>query len=153
MRLATLIIVLASSLQCANAQTPATVEKEVKLMLDNYFADIRREGLMAEMKYLDTSADFFWVPPGYNHALSRDSVVLIITNYAPKVKLTDNSFETLRIIPLTDNLATYTGRVKSRVIDFEGKERIHILVETAVVVRRKDGWKLLSGQTSVVRTR
>ncbi|HEY0741603.1 MAG TPA: nuclear transport factor 2 family protein [Chryseosolibacter sp.] len=149
MRLLLLLFLVATS-SITLAQT-AKVEKEVREMLANYFGDIRREGLMAEMKYLDNSADFFWVPPGYNHALSRDSVVAIISGYAPKVKLTNNSFETLRIVPLSDEIATYTGRVRSTVTDLQGNERTHVLVETAVVVKRKDGWKLLNGQTSVVR--
>lgn len=147
-----LLLLLLLFVTCSTTHAQVSkVEKEVREMLDNYFGDIRREGLMAELKYLDNSRDFFWVPPGYNHALSRDSVVAIITGYAPKVKLTNNSFETLHIVPLNDELATYTGRVRSTVTDLQGNERTHTLVETAVVVKRKEGWKLLNGQTSVVK--
>jgi len=58
------------------------VENNVNTMFNDFFNDIKTEGLIAEFKYLDLSEDFFWVPPGYNSALDYDSVRVIIESNA-----------------------------------------------------------------------
>jgi hypothetical protein len=62
----------------------------------------------------------------------------------------DNSFDSLRIILLSLNLATYSGRLKSKMIDTTSKNMNFSLVETGVILKRADGWKLLHGQTSIL---
>lgn len=123
---------------------------EVRLTLGNYYGDIRKSGLTAEFKYLDNSPDFFWVPPGFSSPLSYDSVVAVIKKNAPNYKSVDNSFDSLKIIPLTKEIATYTGRLKSTMMDTSGKVATFSLIESGVLIRRTDGWKLLSGQTAVL---
>jgi hypothetical protein len=123
---------------------------DVKLTLDNYYNDIRQSGLTAEFKYLDNSKDFFWVPPGYSSSASYDDIVNAIKQNALKFKSVDNSFEKLQIIPLTKDLATYTGQLSSTMIDTSGKVTQVSLVETGLLIKRQDGWKLLSGQTSML---
>jgi hypothetical protein len=124
--------------------------EEVKMTLGEYYNDIRKSGLTAEFKYLDNSKDFFWVPPGYPGALPYDSIVHAIKQNALKYKSVDNSFEKLLIIPLSKKLATYSGQLSSTVTDTSGKVSRALLVETGLLIKREDGWKLLSGQTSIL---
>ena len=138
-------------------QTPALTENEkatiiveVKQTLDNYYSDIKEDGLTAEFKYLDHSSDFFWVPPGYTSAISYDSVSTVLKQNAPLFSLVDNSFDSLRIIPLSIDLATYTGRLRSVMTDTSHKTISFSLLETGVLIKRNDGWKLLHGQTCML---
>jgi hypothetical protein len=128
----------------------ANIIQEVKQTLENYCKDIGSSGLKAEFRYLDSSADFFWVPPGYSGAISYDSVATVIRRNAPKYRSVNNSFTSLRIIPLTSRLATYTGTLSSAMTDSLNKVTVFSLVETGVMIKRKEGWKLLHGQTAVV---
>jgi len=112
--------------------------------------DIRKSGLTAEFKYLDNSSEFFWVPRGYSSYISYDSVATVLKQTAPKYKSVDNSFDTLRIFPLRKELATYTGRLNSTMTDISGKVITLQLIETGVLIKRQDEWKLLSGQTSIL---
>jgi hypothetical protein len=120
-----------------------------KETLNNYFNDIRKEGLKAEFRYLDNSKEFFWVPPGYSSPISYDSVAAILNQNAPLFKSIDNSFDTLRIFPLSNDLTTYSGRLRSIMIDTADQVTTFIMMETGILIKRKDGWKLLSGQTSM----
>jgi hypothetical protein len=129
----------------------ASVIKNVSQTLNNYYNDIRKSGLMAEFKYLDNSSEFFWVPPGYSHSISYDSVSTVLRQNAPKYKSIDNSFDTLQIIPLSKELATYTGRLNSTMTNTSGETMTFTLVETGVLIKRQDGWKLLSGQTTILQ--
>lgn len=126
------------------------IVSDVKQTLDNYYSDISKEGLIAEFKYLDSSSNFFWVPPGYTSAISYDSVSTILRNNASNYTSVVNSFETLQIIPLTNELATYTGRLKSIITDTSNTTSQFLMMETGIVIKRTDGWKLLSGQTSML---
>lgn len=128
----------------------AGIIKDVRQTLYNYYADIKKSGLTAEFKYLDKSKEFFWVPPGFSSSLSYDSVASILKQNAPSYKSIDNSFDTLRIIPLSRLLATYTGRLNSKMTDNSGKVLTFSLLETGVLIKRQDGWKLLQGQTSIL---
>ena len=125
------------------------VKQEVKLTLENYYRDIRESGLNAEFKYLDSSSDFFWVPPGYEGPVAYDGIAKAIRQNALLFKSLDNSFDTLLIVPMGKEMAAYTGRISSAMTDTSGKVSTVKLLETGVMIKRKDGWKLLSGQTSV----
>ena len=127
----------------------ASVSRDVRAMLQNYSDDIRSKGLHAEFAYLDSSSNFFWVPPGFSSALPYDTIALMIRSNASMFQSVDMTWETLRIVPLTANLATYTGRVNSLMIATSGKVSKTQLVETGLVIKRNDRWKLLSGQTSL----
>lgn len=126
------------------------VKTEVRGMLDNYAADVRAKGLMAEFKYLDSSDNFFWVPPGYSAAISYDSVKAAISRNAVAFKLVNNRWDTLRIIPLSEEIANYTGVVKSEIVLQNDSVMYFNMVETGTIIKRKDGWKLLSGQTTML---
>ena len=146
------IIIIASCNQPSglNETDKANIIKEIHQTLSNYYSDIKKDGLTAELKYLDHSADFFWVPPGYAGAISYDSVSTILKQNAPLFSLIDNSYDTLRIIPLSRDLATYTGRLKSIMTDTSNKSISFSLLETGVLIKRDDGWKLLHGQTTTL---
>lgn len=142
-------------LSCRQSDFPL-MEAEKKLIIDSiiqtlnqYYDDIRAEGLTAEFRYLDNSPEFYWVPPGFSIAISYDSVATILRQNAPLLRKIDNQWDTLRIDPLSHELATYTGRLHSTVTDTAGHVSESSLVETGVLIKRRDGWKLLSGQTSV----
>ena len=149
-----LIVIIATCFSCSPVFTDERkliVAREVKQTLDNYYADIKKEGLTGEFKYLDNSQEFFWVPPGYQNSISYDSVVSILTKNARPLKSIHNSWDTLRIIPLGNEFASYTGRLRSLTTDLTGKTEEHVLVETGLLIKRSSGWKLLSGQTSMIK--
>jgi hypothetical protein len=124
---------------------------DVHRTIADYHQSIKREGLLAEFKYLDTSADFFWVPPGYIAALSYDSVAAILRAQAPMLRSVIITMDTLRIIPLSKDLAIYTARIQSNTTDTIGTRVQALLIETGTFIKRKDGWKLFSGQTSLIK--
>ncbi len=129
----------------------AAVMNEVRSMLRNYSDDIRSKGLLAEFAYLDSSADFFWVPPGFSSALPFDTVASMIKSNSLLYQSVEISWDTVRITPLTLDLASYTGRLSSITIANSGKVTRGSLVETGLVIRRKSGWKLLCGQTALAK--
>jgi len=144
-----------TSLRCANPGELSEKEKnivmgEVTITLQNYYRDIKTSGLLAELNYLDSTKDFFWVPPGYTTPLSYDSVVSILKRNATMVSDVDNSFDTLAVTPLDRELAVYTGRMRSVITDTVGMKSESMLIETGIVIKRKTGWKLLCGQTGLV---
>jgi hypothetical protein len=156
LQLIILIFVFAFFLACQQQTAPLTneekreIDENIQQTLKDYYDDIRKSGLTAEFKYLDNSADFFWVPPGYSSAISYDSVASVINQNATLYKSVDNSIETLKVVPLTKELATYTARINSTMTDPADKTTKFSLVETGVLIKRQDGWKLLNGQTAVV---
>lgn len=126
------------------------VRNEIKTTVDNYYNDIRKDGLLAEFKYLDSSAQFFWVPPGYLNYAGYDSVAAAIKRNAPGFKSVDNRYDSLLIIPMTKNYAQFVLRTLSTTIDTSGDTSKTAFIESGVMVKRKDGWKFLSGQTSIL---
>lgn len=127
-----------------------TISKEVRQTLADYYSDIQKEGLLAEFKYLDSSADFFWVPPGFTYPLSFDSVATILRTNAPSYRSVVNSWDSLQIFPVSGALVTYSGKLHSTATDTSGKTYETALVESGVIIKRKGKWKLLCGQTSVI---
>ncbi|NIR51650.1 hypothetical protein GWO43_24000 [candidate division KSB1 bacterium] len=149
-----LIVLLAFS-ACQQPDNLTEAEKEeirndVRRMLTDYFKDINENGLMAEFKYLDNSSDFLWVPPGYSTWLSFDSVSAVLEKNESLYSSVENTWDIIRIDPLTHQYATYTGTLHGTWIDTTGKATNVSLIETGIVVKRKDGWKLLRGQTAAL---
>ena len=126
------------------------LEKEIRQMFQEYTNDVRTRGFVAELSFLDSSSDFFWVPPGFHSPLSYDSVASIIRSNAGTMARVDNTWDSLLINPLTPKLASFTGSIRSRMTDEKGKTTTVRLIESGIVVWRNEGWKLLSGQTSVI---
>lgn len=123
------------------------ITREVQQMLNDYFADIKAEGLQAEFKYLDDSPDFFWVPPGFQSAISYDSVKTILQANAGGLDATEFEWKMLKVNPLSENIVSYTGIVGGRIIDTAKQVTPVSMIETGTIVRRNKGWKILCGQS------
>ncbi|MFT3912204.1 MAG: hypothetical protein QM737_22445 [Ferruginibacter sp.] len=139
---------------CTGSSTFTSVEKEIVVketteMLYDYYKDIKTSGLTAEFKYLDHSTDFFWAAPGYATALSYDSIEKIIRHNATLYRVVENTFDSLHIVPLSKELASYTALITVSMTDTSGKTSKYGLIESGVLIKRNDGWKLLNGQTAV----
>lgn len=126
------------------------VKQQVATMFDQYYKDMKNKGLMSEFSYLDHSEDFFWVPSNFHSPLTYDSVKTIITANAQATQYVDFRWQSLTIYPLTPSVATYAGVVTGIVIDTAQIENHVKLLESGTVIKRKDGWKLLSGQSRVL---
>lgn len=127
------------------------ISNEIQVVLNKYTQAIKKDGLMAEFAYLDSSNDFYWIPPGYTSALNYDSVRTIISGIAPGIKSMDNTYHSIQIWPYSATYAGYTAHVKSIGVDTAGITGTTHLLESGTMVKRNTGWKLLSGHTSVVR--
>ncbi|MFA6517964.1 MAG: nuclear transport factor 2 family protein [Bacteroidia bacterium] len=123
------------------------IVNEVTQMLHDYQEAVADSGLTAEFAYLDSSSDFFWVPPGFSGPIDYDSVSKILKQNAPLFKSIESTYDTLRVVPLSKRIATYTAQLQSTMTDTSGKALQYTLVETGVVIKRENGWKLVSGQT------
>ena len=145
---------MASCMENAGLNEPEKkrISEEVKTMFGHYHDAIKKEGLTGEFKYLDSSNDFFWVPPGYTSTLSFDSVKAILEKNAPSFKAIEFSFDTLQIFPLSSSLANYSGIVSGTMVDTAGISSSVKIIESGTVVKRADGWKLLCGQSAAINT-
>lgn len=128
-----------------------TIRAEATRMLTDYQRDVREEGFLAELRYLDRSDQFFWVPPGFSGPISYDSVRTILIQNAPRYERIDNRWDTLLVVPVGKVNAAFAGRVTSTSTDTSGTVFSATLLESGLLVRREDGWKLLNGQTSILR--
>ena len=126
------------------------IEKEVRNTLQEYHEAMEKEGLLSEFRYLDSTENFYWVPPGYESALNFDSVRSILVKNAPTISSMNNEWSYLHIFPLNDTLANYTGKLHMISRDTAGGNFEADLLETGMMVKRWDGWKLLSGQSRIV---
>jgi len=122
----------------------------VALTLINYANDVKAKGLTAEFNYLDSSSDFFWVPPGFSSAISYDSVASILNQSVSHYKTVDNTYVTLKVLALSRRLATYHARINSVITDNLGKVSVMKLMETGLLIKRPNGWKLQSGHTTIL---
>jgi hypothetical protein len=155
-RLLPILAIFSVLLSCQSGNSLSETDKqaiteEIRQTLHQYYADIEKSGLTAELRYLDSSDNFFWVPPGFESPISYDSVVSHVRYSAPLFPSIVNKWDTLRIIPHTKELASYTGKLRSTFTDTTGITETHLLIETGVVIKRKDGWKLLNGQTATLQ--
>jgi hypothetical protein len=140
-------------LACTSPPNPKDINKEIVIqevqqMLDNYHKAIQENGLTAEFDYLDHSKDFFWVPPGYTSALTYDSVKTILETNATLFVKVEFHWKSLQIIPLTNEISNYYGIVEGILTDTAGFENNAAIIESGTVIKRPDGWKLLSGQST-----
>ncbi|NER12545.1 hypothetical protein GWK08_03765 [Leptobacterium flavescens] len=126
------------------------IKAEIHSMFDDYHKAISKGGLTAEFDYLDDSEDFYWVPPAYRSALSYDSVATILRSNAPSYSSVNFHWEKLEIYPLSSVLASFTGIVGGEMISTDDEVFPVSLIESGMLIKRKDGWKLLSGQTAVL---
>jgi len=156
MRAFQLLLVVLFSYSCSQSTSSLSdaqknnISKEIQQTLSDYYSDIKKEGLLAEFKYLDSYSDFFWVPPGFTSSISFDSVAIVLKKNAPQLRSVINSWNTLHVYPLSEELASYSGKLHSKIMDTTGKTSEVDLIESGVMIKRADKWKLLCGQTSVI---
>jgi hypothetical protein len=127
------------------------IEYDASQMLNQYNEAVNKGGLLAELPYLDTSAEFFWVPPNYTAALSFDSVASILKANAPRLKAITRIWESLDVFPLTKDLASYHAIQHVKTEMSNGDRDESRIIESGLLIKRKDGWKLLSGHTSAIK--
>lgn len=138
---------------CSKAQEQLNVEEkrvitqEIHLMFSNYHNDIISHGLIRELNYLDTSPDFFWTLPNYTKPLDYYTIKKIITETSKTTKFIDFSWETIKIHPLTTNIASYIGILKCVKIDTTNTRTSFKISESGTLIKREDGWKFLNGQS------
>jgi hypothetical protein len=127
----------------------ARVVEEATAMLQDYYAAISSDGLLAEFAFLDSSEAFFWLPPGSTIAWDYDSVATTIRHNATQLDIISIAWTTLQVDAVAWDTARYTGELHSRSISVEGDTSTAKLVEKGLLIRRDDGWKLLSGETKM----
>ena len=118
------------------------VSIEVRKTLENYYKDVNAEGPMAEFRYLDSTDMFSWLPPGYSGPIGFDSVRTILLQNATSGVRSIASWDSLEIFPEGNDKARYTGKIT---FIAEG-DTVH-LREEGHVIKRKDGWKMVTGKT------
>lgn len=152
------LVIIASLMSCKqNPDTLSKVDKEIivteiRLMFDNYHDAIKKDGLEAEFKYLDNSSDFFWVPPGYKSTLSFDAVKTILLSNSKVINSIEFTWDTLQVFPLTPKIANYSGIVNGMMIDTSNLKSTFKIIESGTLIKRKNGWKLLNGQSRNLST-
>ncbi|MCB0595301.1 MAG: hypothetical protein H6557_25730 [Lewinellaceae bacterium] len=147
---ATLLLLSCQPEKQSPAFDKAATAESARLMLHDYHAAIKREGLTGEFPYLDSSSDFFWVPPGYTSALPYDSVRTILEANAGAFTSVEFRWDTLQLFPLSAEIVNYTGIVTGKMVDTAGARIATSIIESGTLIRREEGWKLLSGQSAVL---
>lgn len=152
------VFVLVAICSCKEAKEPEAFDKEsvafeIEQMLIDYHSAMNKGGLMAEFDYLDDSPDFFWVPPGYETALTYDSVRTILTSNSKSLRSVKFHWDTLQVFPLSTTVGSYTGIVKGQMVDTSGAETNVSIIESGTLIKRTDGWKLLNGQSAVLNSK
>ena len=135
---------------CSGKSEQVQAKEDATAMMQRYHVAMEEGGLMAEFEFLDESPEFFWIPPGYNSALKYDSVKEILTRNAPSISAIHIEWEDLEVIPINDQTATFHGIVISTMTDTAGQTSTVRMLESGTLIRRTEGWKLLSGQTRLL---
>ncbi len=152
-QLLTAIVLLWAAAACTSEPETGEFSKEqvvqeVTAMLKTYHHAMEVGGLAAEFDYLDQSADFFWVPPGYESALDYDSVATILRANDKSLSKIVLRWDSLKVTALRADLAQYYGTILSSMTDTAQVTTRAKLVETGLIIKRADGWKLLNGQSA-----
>lgn len=126
------------------------IKNEVQIFLKSYHSAIAKNGLTAEFDYLDNSPDFFWVPPGYSSALNYDSIASILETNAKNFKKVQFSWKSLELFPLSNSIVNFSGIVNGEMTDLSGKTTQMSILESGTLIKRSEGWKLLSGQSRML---
>ncbi len=116
-------------------------------MLTASFLEVKSEGMLAELQYLDASDDFFWVPPGARSAISYDSLRSLLHQEALAYQSVTLYWDTLTVTALSPYIATYSGIVRGAMLDTTYGLASVAVIETGTAIRRPDGWKIVSGQS------
>lgn len=126
------------------------ITAEAQSMLEAYHRDLAIEGLTAEFKYLDSTDQFSWHPAGYDSPISYDSVAKVLLQLDDFYTSIKSKWDTLAIVPVSDTLVNYTGDFTTTMTDVTGFSETYEMHETGILIKRPDGWKMLSGKTTMM---
>jgi hypothetical protein len=127
------------------------IKREIEAALHKNFETIAAEGWIGELKALDDSRQFSWVPPGKYAPINYDSMKSVLQRATMTIEKTELAWIELYVKPISQTLATYSGRYSSRYTMKSGKVAEFTMAESGTVIRKKNGWKLISGQTFLIR--
>lgn len=109
--------------------------------------DYEAEDFDAVMSHLDTSRNFFWIYPPDTVPVTREIFAEVLRWEFDMNNPIRYKWDTIQVIPLSSDLAYYQGRGHKVETDTSKIEHVVIGFQSAIVIRREEGWKLLSGQT------
>lgn len=129
----------------------AAIKKEVQVFLEQYSAAVKKRGLKAEFDFIGEPENFRWQPPGYKVFIKYDSVATLINQNAARYKLVNNRYEVKEILVPGSGTATYNAKVYSHMEDNEGQSTDVVFSEVGVLKKKRDGWKLMVGVTTIIK--
>lgn len=150
------LILLASSFTLFACDSPNStfdsdaVVEDITTMLHEYHQAMNKDGLLAEVHYLDSSDQFFWVPPGADSKIGYEDVMEILTENSKHDPFMKFDWQQLHVEALSKELAVYTGTVRFETVNEHGDQFVSHILETGTLIKRFDGWKLLCGQSRTV---
>lgn len=127
-----------------------TSEDDLITFLNTYHDAMNQYGLKTEFEFIDSTSHFFWIPPGYASALSFDSVKKVLIQTDETIRSIRLKWKNLKIESQESNWANFHGVVEGQIVDTSGLIIIINQIESGVLIKRKDGWKILSGQTTAL---
>lgn len=148
--IAPLIVLSACQPQVGSSFDHESVVEDATEMLHDYHEAMNKDGLMAEVHYLDSSEQFFWVPPGEVTKMNYDKVMEVLAQASQDDRFMRFSWRDLYVDALSDDVAVYSGTVQFESINEHGDQYFSYILETGTLVKRFDGWKLLCGQSRTV---
>jgi hypothetical protein len=136
-----------------DSEEKEAVRKEATQMLHDYHDAIRKGGLLTEFEFLDSSQDFFWIPPGVDALMGYEAVKKAIMANVASIDSMSTHWVSLQVHPLSQDIGKLSSYTISKRADSTGikmdTSRVTML-ESGTMIRRANGWKLLSGQTVVL---
>jgi len=125
----------------------AVIRDSVIQLNNRYFDDVKANRLGAVLDYIDDSPEFFWVFPPDTTVISHDALVAMFKTEVRLYRSIDLVWDYMRVEPLTNQYAVYTGKFHETKIDISNRVTKFNGAETGIVVHRPTGWKFLNGQT------
>ena len=123
------------------------IRDSVTQMTNRFCDEERANPNEAILDCFDDSPEFLWVFPPDTTVISRDAQLAIVKAEAPLYRSIDPVWDYMRVEPLTNRYAVFTGRSHTTMIDTSGRVFKFTGVTTGIVVHRPGGWKFLNGQT------
>lgn len=124
------------------------IREEISVMMGNYLTDLNKNGMESQMKYMDNSDDFRWTYSNYRRVYLFDDMAQQLNKSENEGYSAHLTFDELEIIPISENIANYTAKL-SGFTKFDGKNSDVSILESGTLIKRKDGWKFLNGQTAL----
>lgn len=133
-----------------DTENQKTDTKEIRSFLHAYHDAVNHYGVKAELNFFDSSEQFFWIPPGYAEALNFDSVKSILLIADDAIRQTNFEWESLHVQFVEDNVASFNGVVKGTITDTSNLTININQIKSGLLIKRKDGWKILNGQSTTL---